>query len=248
MSHVTDARPASDPTAPGTFGQAWSIADPIGGWLTEDQGRVLWDEACRVPVGGTIVEIGSHQGRSTVILGLAAQQRGARVVAIDPFVEGSMFGGQRTRGIFESNITQAGLTDVVDLRAMPSKQARADWVGDIDLLYIDGKHDYWTVVDDLQWAAFLTSQARVLIHDSFCSVGVTSALLDRVLLRGRLHYLGRETTLAIFDQARAGWPGRRAVLGEMPWFARNVVIKGARRIHATPVLKVLRHDSPVDPY
>lgn len=248
MSLVTDARPAIDPGTPGSFARAWEVADRIGGWLTEGQGRVLWDEACRVPAGGTIVEIGSHQGRSTVILGLAAQQRGARVVAIDPFVEGSMFGGQRTRGIFEQNIAQAGLTDVVDLRAMPSKQARAGWSGDIDLLYIDGKHDYWTVVDDLQWAAHLTSQARVLIHDSFCSVGVTSALIDRVLVRGRLRYLGRESTLAVFDRAPAGWPGRRAVLGQMPWFARNVVIKGARRVHATPVLKVLRHDSPVDPY
>jgi len=245
---VTDARPESNPALPGTFEQAWAIADPIGGWLTEGQGRVLWDAASRVPAGGTIVEIGSHQGRSTVILGLAAQQRGARVVAIDPFVEGSMFGGQRTRGIFEANIARSGLDDVIDLLPMPSKQARAIWAGDIDLLYIDGKHDYWTVIDDLQWADYLTPQARVLIHDSFCSVGVTSALIDRVLVRGRLHYLGRETTLAIFDQARAGWPGRRAVLGQMPWFARNVVIKAARRIHATPVLKVMRHDSPVDPY
>ncbi len=245
---MTDARPASNPATPSTFEQAWLVADPIGGWLTEGQGRVLWDEASHVPAGGTIVEIGSHQGRSTVILGLAAQLRGARVVAIDPFVEGSMFGGQRTRGIFETNIAQAGLGDVVDLRAMPSKEARSTWVGTIDLLYIDGKHDYWTVVDDLHWTTHLAPQARVLIHDSFCSVGVTSALIDRVLVRGRLRYLGRESTLAVFDRARAGWPGRRAVLSQMPWFARNVVIKGARRVHATPVLKVLHHDSPVDPY
>lgn len=231
-----------------TFEHAWDIADTIAGWLTPDQGRLLWDSVMATPAGSTIVEIGSHKGRSTVVLGLAAQSRGSRVVAIDPFVDGQMFGGAATRSVFEANVSRAGLEEVVDLMPMPSRDARGDWQAEIALLYIDGKHDYWTVVDDLRWTHYLAPHARVLIHDSFCSVGVTSALIDRVLLRGEMRYLGREGTMAVFDVAATGHSERQEMLRQMPWFARNVVIKAARRTRATPVLRALKHDSPVDPY
>ena len=97
-------------------------------------------------------------------------------------------------------------------------------------------------------ASYLVPGARTLIHDSFCSVGVTSALLDQVLVRGRLRYLGRETTMAVFDREPATGQDRRRLAAELPWFTRNVTIKAARRVHATPVLRALGHDSPYDPY
>ncbi len=231
------------------FEEAWARAERIGGWLTKDQGRLLWDRALELPSGSTVVEIGSHQGRSTVVLGMAAQRRGSSVVAIDPFVEGRMFGGKATRDMFEANISAAELTKVVSLRPVRSEVARSAWDGPpIDLLYIDGKHDYWTVVDDLTWRTRCAPDAKVLIHDSFCSVGVTSALLHRVLLRGDLRYRDRVTTMAEFDLAAATRADRRRVLAEMPWFGRNVTIKLARRLHARPVLRWLKHDAPFDPY
>lgn len=243
---TTPSGPAPGDAA--SFEQAWALADRVGGWLTEAQGRLLWDSALALGPGARIVEIGSHQGRSTTVLGLAAASVGARVTAIDPFVEGAMFGGQRTRDTFESNIAAAGLTGVVDLLPMKSQDALTTWSDRIDLLYIDGKHDYWTVVDDLGWTRFLAPGALTLIHDSFCSVGVTSALLHQVLVRGRLRYLRRETTMAVFDRAVPTGADRKRLAGELPWFTRNVTIKAARRVHATPVLRALGHDSPYDPY
>jgi Methyltransferase domain len=127
-------------------------------------------------------------------------------------------------------------------------QARAGWSRPVDLLYIDGKHDYWTVVDDLAWTDHVVPGGRTLIHDSFCSVGVTSALIDRVLARGHLRYLRRDTTMAVFDDGRPSGADRRRFLDQLPWFGRNVVIKAALRTHATPVLKALKHSSPYDPY
>ena len=47
------------------------IASQVPGWLTHDQARVLYDEAAAVPAGGCVVEIGSHHGRSTVVLAAA---------------------------------------------------------------------------------------------------------------------------------------------------------------------------------
>src|SRR5215470_6074280 len=85
----------------GTFEQAWGVAEHIPGWLTRDQAKVLWEAVQRLPPGAGIVEIGSHQGRSTVVLGRAARDRGVRLTAVDPFVDGRMFGGELTRGKFE---------------------------------------------------------------------------------------------------------------------------------------------------
>ena len=62
----------------------------------------------------------------------------------------------------------------------------------MDLLYIDGKHDYWTFTDDLRWAAFLPEGGRVLVHDAFSSIGVTLGVLARVLPSSSLRYLSAQ--------------------------------------------------------
>ncbi len=89
MADGTAERPG-----PGTdFDAVWRRADEVPGWLKPGQGRLLWDEAIALHPGATILEIGSHQGRSTVVLAEAARRVGATVVAVDPFVEGRLFGG-----------------------------------------------------------------------------------------------------------------------------------------------------------
>lgn len=243
-----DAAPSLDRAQDEGFDRAWAEADSIDGWLTKEQGRLLWSLARNVRRGGNIVEIGSHKGRSTVVLGLAAQAVGARVTAIDPFVDGPMFGGQATRTLFEGHIREAGLADTVDLLPVPSRQARRTWVGPIDFLYIDGKHDYWSVVDDLRWLSRLAPGARVAIHDSFCSVGVTSALIDRALMRGQIAYEYRESTLAVFRPGSADMTDRLGLARQLPWFTRNVTIKAARRLRAHALVRALGHHEPWDPY
>src|SRR5688572_25794100 len=143
------------------FDAAWAVAEHIPGWLTRDQAEMLWRAAVRLAPGAHIVEIGSHQGRSTVILACAAREAGARVTAVDPFVGGRLFGGAATRRLFETNILAAGVRDQVTLLAEYSTRARPGWSEPIDLLYIDGKHDYWTFTDDLRWSAFLTPGGEI---------------------------------------------------------------------------------------
>ena len=69
---------------------------------------------------------------------------------MDPFVEGRLFGGEPTRVKFERMWLSSGVADVVDLVTEYSTKARPGWHRELDLLYIDGKHDYWTLSDDLQ--------------------------------------------------------------------------------------------------
>ena len=72
---------------------------------------------------------------------------------------------------------------------------------------------------------------RLLVHDSFSSVGVTLALAAEVIGRAGWRYRGRSGSLAEYERVAAcrrgaraarGW---RAALAELPWFVRNLAIK-----------------------
>ena len=234
--------PDTQPAAP-EFDTAWRLADGIGGWMTKDQGRALWSAALSVPAGALILEIGSHQGRSTVVLGTAAKWVGATVVAVDPFVAGRLFGGAATRDKFEANVRAAGVEDVVRLEAHRSTDLRPGWREPLGMLYIDGKHDYWTVRDDLKWTALLPIGAPVLIHDSFSSIGVTLGILLHVLPGSTLRYLGRDGSLARLRVGRPSGADRLRIVRELPWFLRNVVIKIGLRL-----ARVVGYHGTPDPY
>ena len=228
------------------FDSAWARCAAVPGWLTEDQARVLWDAVCRLGPGATVVEIGSHQGKSTIILGHAARTVGARVVAIDAFVGGRLFGGEATRALFEANI--AGLTDVVELVVGYSTRLRPSWTRPVDLLYVDGKHDYWTYVDDLRWSAHMPAGAEILVHDCFSSIGVTAGTVVKVLFGSRYSYVDRSRSLARFVVRRPSPVDRWRVVAQLPWFLGNVCLKVLLRLRLRPVAGWFGHRGPYDPF
>src|SRR5690606_12114588 len=208
--------------------------------------RILWDEATALPAGATVLEIGSHQGKSTVVLGSAVGPTGGTVIAVDPFVEGRLFGGLSTREKFERNISAAGLSDSVDLVADYSTALRPEWSRSFDMLYIDGKHDYWTLSDDLKWRVHLPDGAAVVIHDCFSSIGVTLGILRHVLFARDLAYERRSDSQALFRVRRPTAADRRRILAELPWWIRNVFLKVLLRLRLRPVARLFGHDSPYD--
>lgn len=240
--------PASNVGAEEQFARAWELAEPVNGWLTREQGLALWHAVSRLSSGATIVEIGSHQGRSTIVLAAAARAIGARVVAIDPFIDGKLFGGSPTRALFTANVAAAGVADVVELVDDYSTRLRPEWGRPIDLLYVDGKHDYWTYTDDLRWSAHLPPGGEILVHDCFSSIGVTLGTIAKVLLGSRYTYVDRATSLARFRLARPTPRQRLRVLAQLPWFARNVGLKVLLRLRWRSLARRLGHDSPYDPY
>lgn len=227
----------------GDFSAAWSLAEAVPGWLTREQARALWDAAHQVSGGGRILEIGSHQGRSTIVLAAGARDVDASVIAVDPFVDGRLFGGRATRERFEANLEAAALADRVELIAERSTSIRPTWDEPLALVYIDGKHDYWTVRDDLRWIEHLPPGAPVLVHDAFSSIGVTLGLLVHVLPSKSLRYVGRAGSLARFEVASPRPADRLRILAQLPWFVRNVVIKIGLRL-----ARLVGHHSTPDPY
>lgn len=225
------------------FDAAWALADRVPGWFTRAQGQALWDAARDVPAGGLILEIGCHQGRSTLVLASAAAAGGSRVIAIDPFVAGPMFGGAGARERFEQHLAAAGLREVVRLLTARSGALRPSWREPLALLHIDGKHDYWTVSDDLRWAQHLPPAAPVFVHDAFSSLGVTLALLVHAVPGRALRYAGRTGSLARFEVGTPSGRDRLHLLVQLPWFSRNVLIKIALR-----VARVVGYHGTPDPY
>jgi Methyltransferase domain len=110
--------------AAGRFEDVWSRASAIEGWLTRDQAWVLFEAARSLPAGSTVVEIGSHQGRSTVVLA-AALEVGSRLVAVDPFDPGWRYGGPSTQMKLVGHLEDAGVTERVDVVATTSRAARS---------------------------------------------------------------------------------------------------------------------------
>lgn len=224
------------------------MADAIPGWLKPAQGELLYRTAMSLGEGSVLLEIGSHQGRSTVVLGAVAARNGGSVIAVDPFIEGRLFGGTPTRKKFEQNIAEAGVDHVIRLVPEYSTRARPDWTQSFDYLYIDGKHDYWTFTDDLLWRRFLPQGAPVLVHDAFSSIGVTLGILIKVLFARDLVYQERSDSLALFRVERPRLSDRVRIVREVPWWLRNVGIKVLLRLRLRALARAVGHDSPYDPY
>lgn len=205
----------------------------IQGWLTDAQAQRLRDAAERLAPGGRIVEIGSFHGRSAVVLARAAAP-GVELVCIDPHL-GSDRGPQEyapdhERGeddftTFHANLERHGVADRIRHVRSFSQEALDAVDGAVDVLYVDGAHRYRPASDDLvRWGARVPEDGTMLVHDSFSSVGVTLALLRHVTFGGWT-YVGRSGSLAEFRRGRGGLASVLRQLAQLPWFARNLVLK-----------------------
>jgi predicted O-methyltransferase YrrM len=238
---------------PAGFEDTWALTESVDGWMTHAQGRRLWDAAERVAAGGRVVEIGSFRGRSTIVLARAAPGAGS-IVAIDPHA-GNDRGPQELSGFqdaaaldheaFNRNLERAGVRDrVTHVRAF-SSDAHDDVDGQIDLLYIDGAHRYGPARDDIRtWGDRVRPDGTMLIHDSFSSIGVTLAILRELVAGGRWRYVGRSDRL----DARARLRNSVAQLKQLPWFARNVLIKVLITARLGRLTRAFGHDPSEWPY
>jgi predicted O-methyltransferase YrrM len=211
------------------FAEAWRKASEIEGWLSEGQGRALFNSARRVRAPNHIVEIGSHLGRSTILLALAANPN-VRVFAIDPFDDPRWGGGPGLLGEFHLNLAAAGAKDKVDFFRGYSDEAAREWSGEpIGLIWVDGAHDASSVLADIDgWSPWLVDQGDVYFHDAYSAPGVTTALFRR-MFNSRWRYLGSCRSLAMFQRRDANVVSWVRMVGRLAYFGRNAVIKLGRK-------------------
>jgi len=136
------------------------IAD-VPGWLTDEEGEALYELARSCSGDGVIVEIGSWKGKSTVCLGLGSQAgAGLPIYAIDPHTDHRF-------GDFKTNIERAGIADLVRPIASLSQPAAEEFDEPIELLFVDGSHEYDLVLEDFEkWVPKVVDRGWVAFHDT----------------------------------------------------------------------------------
>src|SRR5215471_7219286 len=126
------------------------FADTVDGWLSVSEGALLYNLAKGVSSACVIVEIGSWKGKSTIWLGKGSQNGNrAKVYAVDPHTGSPEITGVMGRiwtfDEFKRNITVAKLERVVEPLVMTSEEAARDFREPVELVFIDGAHEYDSV-------------------------------------------------------------------------------------------------------
>ena len=168
-----------------SYPEAWrwiSLSRHIPGWLTDGEANSLFEIArSRVnqpdPV---IVELGSWQGKSSVLLaaGLCGALN-ARVFCVDPFEsdENPRYQSDYYDPLvakmrhslkegFDRNIRRCGVAGIVHTREGYSYEVAQGWKDPIDVLFIDANHEYACVHRDFMlWSPFVKSGGIIALHD-----------------------------------------------------------------------------------
>jgi predicted O-methyltransferase YrrM len=168
---------------PEEFAELRRRLEGVAGWLSDEEAETLYTLAKRCTGRGSIVEIGSHQGRSTICLAMGAKASGhtVHVHAIDP----------RTGKLLESyrqNIARAAVDDVITTHCLTSAAAAEAIPADepIELLFIDGNHTFDMVSLDFDlWEPRLIEGGHLIMHDTIGFAGSSRVADRRVYRSGR---------------------------------------------------------------
>jgi len=161
--------------------------DKVDGWLHPDEGRLLYRLAQQCTGRGTIVEIGSWKGKSTIWISYGSKAgSNAKIHAIDPHTgspeHSEMFNGKVwTFEEFQRNIENAKVRDMVIPHVDFSTSVAKTFTEPVEFIFIDGLHEFEGVRDDFEdWFPKVVNGGHMAFHDSTCWPGVLTVVTDRV--------------------------------------------------------------------
>jgi len=162
----------------------FALAEQVQGFMPRDEGRALYDAAMRYLDGGIGVEIGTYCGKSTLLLGAAAQQTSSVLYTIDhhhgseehqagwEYHDASLV--DEVTGLFDTLPTfrrtfdTAGLEDHVVAVVGKSPVVARGWRAPVQFLFIDGGHSEDAANQDFDgWAKWVTAGGALAIHDVY---------------------------------------------------------------------------------
>ena len=142
------------------------------GFLTEREARFLALAAACGPAKGTILEIGTFKGKSTVGLASIAARYGlGKVVTVDPHTAPSITdpdlqGQTSSWDDFQATLKNAGVEATVEVHRAFSRDVARGWDRPIRFLWIDGDHTYRGAKEDIDlFRRHLADGAIVALHD-----------------------------------------------------------------------------------
>ncbi|AMO58972.1 putative O-methyltransferase [Mycolicibacterium phlei] len=167
-----------------TTEELFALAEKVTGFMPADEGRALFDAAVKYLGDGVGVEIGTYCGKSTVMLGAAAQQTGGLLFTIDhhhgseehqpgwEYHDASLV--DPVTGLFDTlpkarhTLDAAELDDHVVAVVGRSPVVARGWRTPLRLLFIDGGHTEEAAQRDFEgWAKWVEVGGALVIHDVF---------------------------------------------------------------------------------
>jgi MMP 1-O-methyltransferase len=174
----------TDTALPPSAARLFALAEQVTGFMPADEGRALYDAAVQYLGNGTGVEIGTYCGKSTVMLGAAAQQTGGVVYTVDhhhgseehqpgwEYHDTSMV--DPATGLFDTLPTLRHTLDAADLDdhvvAVVGKSVvvARSWRTPLQFLFVDGGHtEAAAQLDFSGWAPWVAVGGGLVIHDVF---------------------------------------------------------------------------------
>jgi MMP 1-O-methyltransferase len=211
------------------------IAD-IPGWLTDEEGEALYELARSCRGDGVIVEIGSWKGKSTVCLGLGSRAgNSVPVYAVDPHADHRF-------GDFKTNVERAGIAELVRPVASLSQAAADVFEEPIELLFVDGSHEYDLVLEDFEkWVPKVVDGGWVAFHDTTWTKGPRN-VVSHAIYRSRrfkdVKFVVGSTTVArkVERNSLADRAHNRYVLGvKTAFWLGSSALKKQRRLLPKPL-------------
>ncbi|OIN80691.1 class I SAM-dependent methyltransferase [Mycobacterium malmoense] len=162
----------------------FALAEQARGFMPADEGRALYDAALRYLDGGVGVEVGTYCGKSTLLVGAAAQQTASVLYTIDhhhgseehqpgwEYHDASLVdeitGLFDTLPTFRRTLDAAGLDDHVVAVVGKSPVVARGWRSPLQFLFIDGGHSEEAATQDFDgWAKWVSPGGALAIHDVF---------------------------------------------------------------------------------
>jgi hypothetical protein len=180
----------------------------VEGWLSRPEAELLLAASVQalneLPAPHALVEIGSHCGRATVVLGTAVRALApdSKVYAIDVH-DGHV--GARDRGLerrgptlerFRRTVESAGLESHVE--TVHEATYRVPWERPISLLVVDGLHDYDSVSGDFRhFEPWLVDGGYVAFHDYAHYYPGVQRLVDELVADGDYEPVRSSQTLVV---------------------------------------------------
>jgi len=149
-----------------------NLTKNVEGFLTDREGVLLYKLASKCSGKGVIVEIGSWKGKSTIWLAKGSKiNKNIKIYAIDPHT-GSQehiqkYGNIWTFDEFKNNLKKAQVDDIVVPLVEYSHKAKELIKEPIELLFIDGAHEYEAVKLDYElYFPLLIEGGFLIFHDT----------------------------------------------------------------------------------
>ena len=187
-----------------------AISGEIYGWLDPRETDLLYQQALGIPEGGVIVEVGSFQGRSTVVFGIAAQDRDGKVYAVDHYSGNGtdLIVTSEDLNKLRANLEKNSLTDTVEIVVSTSVDAAMQFVSEIDLLFLDGSHQHEDVKADLAaWSPKV--RGKIAMHDTSGNWKGVSQALEEFLAEGDWVVTDRADATSVLERVKPfnnNWP------------------------------------------